>query len=636
MSTCVNQLISVSNKLIFAAADSFNIQTTPLTVVRYNGKGWVLGEGCCDGHIFGHGDSLGSIAHKTGNLVLVAPAIHVVASVGGGDNGNLCAVVHAVGAVAVVNDAGGKLGALVVDGHVSGGNAGGVGVGDDHLGGVDAVDGDGAAGPFGLDGASAGGGALVVGATGGDAQHYFADDLAVGGGDGGILARFHGESRHAVAGMLVGSVCEVEVGAGVEAAACADGHVLHLVGLGHFHAAPVAVVGGEGEGGFGGEVGGEGHVVGAHGEGLLDGGVAVEGGLLIPVDEVVGRIRGGDNFHLGAGQDEVGVLSLGSRYAVGVGGGGAVVDGDLVNLDIIEDAAGEAHAGGIDAGDAAVAFRNVSGAADDGAGAAADCRDVVMAKGHVELDAGDVLAVCRGDGDGIVVINLNAVVVASIGAGDGEVLAGVGVQPLVGGEALALLLGAGRVAVEAHRAGAVAVGGEGEGVWVEDVDGEEGRVAQVVVVAVEDHVDGVEAGAGDGGRQPVIGVGEGDDAVHAAVAQAYGAALEGSEEVFVHAGADAADDGQLEAAVGRQALGGHGGGVVGPCQGRQRVVGHVERGVIVGHGEAPRAVGVVRHRRRGVGRVAVDLDGGDADHLISVAVYMAVGGFDRDVVCAVT
>ena len=201
MSTCVNQLISVSNKLIFAAADSFNIQTTPLTVVRYNGKGWVLGEGCCDGHIFGHGDSLGSIAHKTGNLVLVAPAIHVVASVGGGDGFHLSAVVHAVGVVGQLDDAG--------------------------------------------------------------ADH-------------------------------------------------ASRHNLHLA----------AVVLGEGEGGLGLEVGGEGGRGGAHGEGLLDGGVAVEGGFLIPVDEVVGLVGRGVDGHLGAGQDAVGVV--GQLLDAGGNGGSAL------------------------------------------------------------------------------------------------------------------------------------------------------------------------------------------------------------------------------------------------------------------------------------------------------------------------
>ena len=79
---------------------------------------------------------------------------------------------------------------------------------------------------------------------------------------------------------------------------------------------------------------------------------------------------------------------------------------------------------------------------------------------------------------------------------------------------------------------------------------------------------------------------------------------------MVHAVADAADDGQLEAAVGRQALGGHVVGVVGPCQGGQGVEFHIEGGVVAGHGEAPRAVGVVRHRRRGVGG---DGDTGDVD-----------------------
>ena len=77
---------------------------------------------------------------------------------------------------------------------------------------------------------------------------------------------------------------------------------------------------------------------------------------------------------------------------------------------------------------------------------------------------------------------------------------------------------------------------------------------------------------------------------------------------MVHAGADAADDGQLEAAVGRQALGGHVVGVVGPCQVGQGVVGHVEGGVVVGHGEAPRAGRLVKGRDGGVGG---NVDAGD-------------------------
>ena len=697
MSTCVNQLISVSNKLIFAAADSFNIQTTPLTVVRYNGKGWVLGEGCCDGHIFGHGDSLGSIAHKTGNLVLVAPAIHVVASVGGGDGFHLSAVVHAVGVVGQLDDAAAAFkrhrAPVLVLGEGEGGFGGEVGGeggrggahGEGLLDGGVAVEGgllipvDEVVGLVGRGGdAQLGAGQDAVGVVGqlldaggngadgavdlnlGDAfisnlsaqviniaATAFAVEIQRGrrGGDGvgvsvievefvsGDVDAFCGREgyrpalavtvlRHPYTPFVCRLSCEGDGGhvveglaAAGEAAAGVDGgeEGLRAGHQWHLHAAPLAVVAGEGEDGDFVEGGGEGGRGGGHGvaEGVAEAGVADdEGGqcAVVPLGEVAALGGRGGDIDLGAGQDAVGVLSLGGRYAVGGHGAGAGLAGD-----------------GPIVGSSPFKLARIIAAVVEGTADADSDRMVVLADfAHAFAD----LVVCIGIRD--IGIIAEGGVVGHAAGGDGKSpVAFVGALMIEGD----VVDGANALG---NLKGAVAVGGEGEGVGVEDVDGEVGAVAQEVVVAVEDHVDGVAAGAVDVEAPHVVRVVEGDDAVHAAVAQAYGAAQEGIEEVLVHAGADAADDGQLEAAVGRQALGGHGGGVVGPCQVRLQVVGHVERGVIVGHGEVPRAVGVVRHRRRGVGRVAVDLDGGDADHMISVAVYMAVGGFDRDVVCAVT
>ena len=298
-------------------------------------------------------------------------------------------------------------------------------------------------------------------------------------------------------------------------------------------AAPLAVVAGEGEDGDLVEGGGEGGLGGGHGVGVAaaEAGVALDGlglGAVAPLGEVAALPGRGGDAQLGAGQDAVGVSRGAGGHAVGGHGDDAGrVDGDLINLDITGVAAGETHAGGVDVGDAAVAFRTAS-VADDGAGGAADCRDDVMAIGHVELDAGDVLAVCRGDGDGLVVSNLNAIAVANMGAGDGEVLAGVGVQTLVGGEALALLLGVVRHAVELNAA--LAVGGEGEeGVLGEGggeghapADGDGVGVGGVVlglavvapgadVVAVLGLGHGLHGGAGD---DEVLAFGRaGDDAV---------------------------------------------------------------------------------------------------------------------------
>ena len=91
-----------------------------------------------------------------------------------------------------------------------------------------------------------------------------------------------------------------------------------------------ALIGRKCKDGVGGEVGGEGGIVGGHGEGQCVACIAVQGSLIIPVDEVVCRVGRSDNGEFSTGMDTVGALGVG-YYAVGKEGN-RVVHLDLSKL----------------------------------------------------------------------------------------------------------------------------------------------------------------------------------------------------------------------------------------------------------------------------------------------------------------
>ena len=95
------------------------------------------------------------------------------------------------------------------------------------------------------------------------------------------------------------------------------------------HLAPGGVAGGEVQHGFGGEGGGGGHVA-VHGVGLLDSHVAVEGGVVVPVHQVVHRVGHGLDGHVCTRHHGIGGVGHDSADAVAAGGAaGVAVDLNL-------------------------------------------------------------------------------------------------------------------------------------------------------------------------------------------------------------------------------------------------------------------------------------------------------------------
>ena len=240
----------------------------------------------------------------------------------------------------------------------------------------------------------------------------------------------------------------------------AGGHAVEL------NAAPVAVVAGEGEDGDFVEGGGEGGRGGGHGVGVAaaEAGVALDGlGLVAPLGEVAALGGRGGDGDLGAGQDAVGVVSLGGRYAVGVDEGSVgVVDRDCSYLNIVTTVvvATEGHRGGVDAGD-------VDGGVVVGgircAGGGVENAGIFFFVADGEHHAVDGLVAAGGDGGPAIILITKgqSIAVAWVVAGDGEVLAGVSGSSLVGGEAL--VAGGLRACGDAvQRHAAALVSGEGE------------------------------------------------------------------------------------------------------------------------------------------------------------------------------
>ena len=264
----------------------------------------------------------------------------------------------------------------------------------------------------------------------------------------------------------------------------ASRHDLHLA----------AVVVGEGEGGLEGEVGGELSVVEAHGEGVGVADVAVDGGTVGPVDKVVGRIRRGDNFHLGAGQDAVGVVTNG-YHAGGQGGYEGDFDGPVVGVParvgVSYRDCGRALEGGVD-GEFRVVVAAQCGARSDGVGAGDGGYGVLIA-----MDTGPAVELADD-----VVEFAGRAVFALVGLRQGDVLFDDGVA--VGGELdgvavaaatagalhlhgapVAVVAGEGEQGVGDEVGADGAVGGDGDGVVVHQQVGDCGAVAPAVhVVAV--------------------------------------------------------------------------------------------------------------------------------------------------------
>ena len=310
--------------------------------------------------------------------------------------------------------------------------------------------------------------------------------------------------------------CEGEGDVGVGIAA-ADSDVVGRRAGGHAvegHGAPLAVVGLEGQQGVLDEGGGEGHGL-AHGEG---GGVAEEvGDSLVdgaPGADVGAVNGGGHNLHRGTGDDKV--------LAFGGGGDDAVAAGVAVDLDggdAVHEAAVYLTGGGFGR-NGETFHRGREG-----------CQVVLKRVLVVLPEDAPCDGVALGGFDGHCAVlkpSISATVITGVVQRHRDHAVG---RLAVGGQAGGRDGGQqGALAAQqgAHGAHVVVVGLEGQGGGLGDGDGEEGGVALVVVVAVEDCVEG--GGAGAYGLGVAVGVDGHDARVTAAVAQ--GGAAGGGVVVF--------------------------------------------------------------------------------------------------------
>ena len=432
-----------------------------------------------------------------------------------------------------------------------------------------------------------------------------------------------------------------------------DGHrgaVVHDIGVGgsaagdaggnglQGHRAPAGLVLGEGEDGLGGEGGGGGKVA-AEGVALLDGGIAVEGCLSVPVHEVVRSVGRGLDGDAGTGHGGIGAarhegaeavgqglhghraaLVIGEGEGVGSQEGEGEPDAVVGHQAAVVDHVDDGGAGAVDAVVVMIVVADhgaVGGAvAEVGAFVEAGGRELGTHKGVDQVDGVGLKAVVGGDdgavGDGAAVVGPGQLgAVLGEGGADGligghaaEAGGAVGTGNHVGAPALEVVVHGGRslqgdvgaivyiICISAgdgghvgsrHDDGEGAAGGGGEG--EEGFGGEGGRENDVDVMDGGVEGDGGVAAVGvaaEGGE--VVGtVGRGGDAdagaFHDGVAVAVSGDDAGGEHLGVGAGRHVAVEGEGAALTGIQG------------EGMRRDIDGVEGGV-ADDGHRPRVVAV--------------------------------------------
>ena len=303
---------------------------------------------------------------------------------------------------------------------------------------------------------------------------------------------------------------------------------LLLDGL-HGHAAPFALVLGEGEDGLGGEVGGGGEVFGDVQVALLGSGVAVDGLVVVEVHQVVCRVGRGDDGDISAVVNNIGVGG-GADVDI-VGQTRLIVHLDSIDLQCVGVGVGvtKHEAGGVDIRDGGPVTAETDVASRCG-------QALYVAESFHDPDTADGLAAQHLDGAVVVGTDVEAIVGVGMVAGDCEVFARVGVRHVVGVESF-LTVGDIVASLDADSAPVAVVAGEGEG----GLGGEVGGGGEVGVDVGVDLGGGVVVVADIGAVEvgEVVGtVGRGHDGDIGAVVDDIG--------IVVNLGNAAADGGDVK------------------------------------------------------------------------------------------